>query len=1315
MANIFQPSSMIIPIFNGENYDFWSIKMKTFFCSQDLWDIVDEGFTIPEDLSTLNASQKKELKENKQKDSKALFFLQQAVEDSIFPRIMGATSAKDAWGTLKEEFQGSDKVHAIKLQTLRREFELIKMKESETVKNYYTKIKELVSQMRSYGDNILDKRIVEKILISIPRKYDAIVTTIEQTKDLSTMSVTELIGSLEAYEQRLSRHDDNTFENAFQSKLKLRSHDDRRYGGKKNQDEYPPCGICKRTNHAEKYCRFRDGNLTHTQRMEWKQKDDTTNTKEYTAESSGKSLIAHTSLRASSKEDWYFDSGCSRHMTGVEKYLKEVKSYATSFVTFGDGAKGEIKGIGRLIDNGLPKLENVLLVKGLTANLISISQLCDQGMRVNFTKNECLVSNNEGNILMKGVRSKDNCYLWTPLEEANVSTCLLTKNEEVKLWHQKLGHLNLKSMKRVISEEAVRGLPSLQIQEGNICGECQIGKQTKVSHQKLQHLSTSKVLELLHMDLMGPIQVESLGGKKYVLVVVDDFSRYTWVNFIREKSETFEEFKNLCLQLQKEKDCGIVRIRSDHGKEFENSKFADFCAAEGITHEFSSPITPQQNGVVERKNRTLQESARVMLHAKNVPYKFWAEAMNTACYIHNRVTLRKGTATTLYELWKNRKPIVKYFHVFGSKCYILADREPRRKLDPKSDEGIFLGYSTNSRAYRVFNSRTRTMMESINVVVDDSDTTSADPAEETDVITPVPTPDDDQSEPESDQHSESTTEVPRPNKGPSTRTQKNHPLELVIGNPNQGIATRRSKEAISNSCFISKIEPKNVKEALTDEYWINAMQDELTQFKRSEVWDLVPRPDGINVIGTKWVYKNKTDENGDITRNKARLVAQGYTQIEGVDFDETFAPVARLESIRLLLAVACILKFKLYQMDVKSAFLNGYLNEEVYVEQPKGFVDPSFPNHVYKLKKALYGLKQAPRAWYERLTEFLVSHGYKKGGNDKTLFVREEKGKLMIAQIYVDDIVFGGMSRQMVEHFVHQMQSEFEMSLVGELTYFLGLQVKQMEDTIFISQEKYARNIVKKFGMEGGSHKRTPAPTHLKLTKDEKGVDVDQSLYRSMIGSLLYLTASRPDIMFAVGVCARYQSEPKMSHLTQVKRIFKYVNGTCGYGILYTHGNDSTLIGYCDADWAGSADDRKSTSGACFFLGNNLVSWFSKKQNSVSLSTAEAEYIAAGSSCSQLLWMRQMLKEYSVEQDVMTLYCDNLSAINISKNPIQHSRTKHIDIRHHFIRELVEEKIVTLEHIASEEQLADIFTKALDASQFENLRGKLGICLFEDK
>ncbi|KAK2364787.1 putative mitochondrial protein [Trifolium repens] len=1090
------------------------------------------------------------------------------------------------------------------------------------------------------------------------------------------------------------------------------------------------CHHCGKRGHIRPFCYKLHGypnqkpnqNVTHEKtivKKEWRPIEESAALPKV----EGVGLIAHISLRASSREDWYFDSGCSRHMTGEEKYLMNVRSYKASFVTFGDGAKGEIIGIGDLINHGQPNLENVLLVKGLTANLISISQLCDQGMKVNFTKSECLVNNEEGQLVLRGTRSKDNCYLWMPQEGALTSTCLVTTEDEVQLWHQKMGHLNLKGMKKVISLEAIRGIPKLRIVEGKVCGECQIGKQVRMSHPMLEHQTTSKVLELLHMDLMGPMQVESLGGKRYVLVVVDDFSRYTWVNFIREKSDAFDVFKELCIQIQREKGSNVVRIRSDHGREFENSKFDDFCAAEGIKHEYSSPITPQQNGIVERKNRTIQESARVMLHAKNVPYHFWAEAMNTACYVHNRVTLRKGTTSTLYELWKDRKPTVKHFHIFGSECFILADREPRRKLDPKSEKGFFLGYSTNSRAYRVYNTKTQVVMESVNVVVKDSSDKENEGVDQGTPVSVNAEPDDEASTPaslnEADERTieEDNDESARPqatSKGPSVRVQKNHPLDLVIGNPEQGITTRRTNDVVANSCFVSLFEPKNVKEALTDEAWIEAMQEELNQFERSEVWDLVPRPEDVNIIGTKWVYKNKSDENGTVTRNKARLVAQGYTQIEGLDFDETFAPVARLESIRLLLGVACILKFKLYQMDVKSAFLNGYLQEEVYVEQPKGFVDPEHPNYVYKLKKALYGLKQAPRAWYERLTQFLEEQGYRKGGSDKTLFVKQEKGKFIIAQIYVDDIVFGGMSNAMVQHFVQQMQSEFEMSLVGELTYFLGLQIKQMDDTIFISQSKYARNIIKKFGMDNATHKRTPAPTHLKLTKDEKGISVDQSLYRSMIGSLLYLTASRPDITYAVGVCARYQADPKVSHLTQVKRILKYVNGTSDYGIMYSHCENSTLYGYCDADWAGSADDRKSTSGGCFFLGTNLISWFSKKQNCVALSTAEAEYIAAGSSCSQLVWMKQMLKEYDVEQDALTLYCDNMSAINISKNPVQHSKTKHIDIRHHYIRDLVENKIVVLEHVGTKEQIADIFTKALDAVQFENLRGKLGICLYEE-
>ena len=380
---------------------------------------------------------------------------------------------------------------------------------------------------------------------------------------------------------------------------------------------------------------------------------------------------------------------------------------------------------------------------------------------------------------------------------------------------------------------------------------------------------------------------------------------------------------------------------------------------------------------------------------------------------------------------------------------------------------------------------------------------------------------------------------------------------------------------------------------------------------------MVPRPKDTHVISTKRIFKNKTNEDGEIVQNKSRLVAQGYTQVEGIDFDESFAPVEQLESIRILLSIACIMNFKLYQMDVKSASLNGFLNEEVFVEQPKGFQDPHFLDHVLRLKKALYGLKRAPRAWYDRLTTYLLDHGFKRGQADRTLFVKRDEKSLLMAQVYVDDIVFEFTIDHLAHEFLEEMKREFEMSMVGELNYFLGLQVKQWEDGIFISQEKYAKNLVKRFGLDSKKYSSTPMSSTAKLSRDVAGVEVDPTLYWSMIGSLLYLTAGRPNIAFSVGVCARFQAAPKESHLTAVKRIIRYINGTYDYGIWYSRDSNECLVGYSDVDLAECIDDRKSTSGGCFYLGNNLVSWMSRKENSVSLSTAKAEYIAMASCCAQ--------------------------------------------------------------------------------------------------
>jgi hypothetical protein len=411
-------------------------------------------------------------------------------------------------------------------------------------------------------------------------------------------------------------------------------------------------------------------------------------------------------------------------------------------------------------------------------------------------------------------------------------------------------------------------------------------------------------------------------------------------------------------------------------------------------------------------------------------------------------------------------------------------------------------------------------------------------------------------------------------------------------------------------------------------------------------------------------------------------VAKGYSQVEGLDFGETYAPVARLESIRILLAYATYHGFKLYQMDVKSAFLNGPIKEEVYVEQPPGFEDNEYPNHVYKLSKALYGLKQAPRAWYECLRDFLIANGFKVGKADPTLFTKTLANDLFVCQIYVVDIIFGSTNKSTCEEFSRIMTQKFEMSMMGELKYFLGFQVKQLQEGTFISQTKYIQNILTKFGMKDAKPIKTPTGTNGLLDLDTGGKSIDQKVYRSMIGSLLYLCASRPDIMLAVCMWARFQADPKEVHLRAVKRILRYLVYSPKFGLWYPKGSTFDLIGYSDADWVGCKIDRKSTSGTCQFLGISLVSWASKKQNVVALSTAEAEYIAAGHCCAQLLWMRQTLRDYGYKLTKVPLLCDNESAIRMADNLVKHSRTKHIVIRYHFLRDHQQRGISRLHMLA---------------------------------
>ncbi|GJR61343.1 putative ribonuclease H-like domain-containing protein [Tanacetum coccineum] len=1095
------------------------------------------------------------------------------------------------------------------------------------------------------------------------------------------------------------------------------------------------------------------------------------------------------------------DSGCSRSMAGNKEKLDVFVKIIGGTVTFG-GGDGKITGKGTIRTSKL-NFENVYYVEELQ----------------NFNLHNLYSFN-----LTKIQPERDITYL---LAKAS--------SDESTKWHRRMAHVNFKNINKLAKHGLVNGLPSKLFTNDHNCVACNKGKQHKASYKAITAVSTiSEPLQLLHMDLFGPTSIRSIDHKYYSLVVTDDLSRFSWVFFLGTKDETYYILKDFITFIENQLNKKVKAIRCDNGTEFKNSKLIELCGSKGIKRDYSNARTPQQNGVAERKNRTLIEAARTMLADSKLPTMFWTEAVSTACYVLNRVLVTRPHNKTPYELLSGKVPNISHLKPFGCHVTILNTSDHLGKFEGKADEGFIVGYAAHSKAYRVYNLSSKKIEETLNLryledkpnvqglgqewyfdldyltdslgytrfksnqpagtqdphihagTQDDSDSecdeqvivvpsfpsnrfsgpkvheasemveSNSDYAEELarlqrqeheakdtaekygfgfskdteehlrqadmvpagsidpaasisagsidpaasisagsaepfpTVIEPVhadetslppghslgssehstrfPSPSDlansisSSSEMEDIYHHPSTgifssssydadfggtvtnlAPIVAVDPVPTKRVNTIHPQSQILGDLTSPVQTRgtlkKSKFGESTfvsyvhdqqrnnhtdylhclfACFLSQLEPSSVAQALNDSDWVEAMQEEMQQFINQKVWKLVPLPDGKIAIGTKWILKNKRDARGIVVRNKARLVAQGHRQEEGIDYDEVFAPVARIEAIRLFLAFASYMGFMVYQMDVKSAFLYGEIDEEVYVTQPKGFEDPHFPKHVYKVVKALYGLHQAPRAWYARLSTFLLKHNYRRGTIDKTLFIKKNSRDIILVQVYVDDIIFGSTKKAWCDEFEVLMKGEFEMSAMGELTFFLGLQVKQKPDGIFISQDKYVQDMLKKFDMESVRTATTPYEASKPKSKDEPDDAVNVHLYRSMIGSLMYLTASRPDIMFAVSACSRHQVTPLTSNLNAVKKIFKYLKGQPKLGLWYPRDSPFVLEAYSDSDYAGSHGDRKSTTGGCQFLGRRLISWQCKKQTIVATSSTEAEYVAAANCCGQV-------------------------------------------------------------------------------------------------
>lgn len=1314
--------------------------MKVLYGSQDLWDIVDIGYSEPESENGLSAQQLNELRDARKKDKKALFFIYQSVDENIFERISGVSTAKAAWDALQNLYEGEEKVKLVRLQTLRAEFDTIRMKDSETIEEFFNRVLLIVNQLRSNGETIEDQRIVEKILRSMTRRYEHIVVAIEESKDLSTLSINSLMGSLQSHELRLKMFDSNPSEEAFHMQSSYRGRSNGRRGGRggrgngrsnvvtntesesrdnqffsnrgrgrssnrgrgrsggRGDFSHIQCFNCRRYGHFQADCWSKKTNSNQA---------ETTLMHEQSNNDQGLLFLTLNVQESSTEEIWYLDSGCSNHMTGRKDIFISLDESHQNVVKTGDNKMLEVKGKGDILVKtkmGAKKITDVYYVSGLKHNLLSVGQLLLRGHDVIFKDNICEIRTKNGDLITK-VRMTHNKMFPIKICYEKLVCFETLVNDTSWLWHCRFGHLSFDTLSHMCQQHMVRGMSNIK-KEDQLCEACVFGKHHRNSFPTGGSWRASKPLELVHTDLCGPMRTTTHGGNRYFLTFIDDYSRKTWIYLLKEKSATFECFKTFKAMVENESNLKLKSLRSDRGGEY--IVFADFLKENGIKHQKTVRRTPQQNGVAERKNRIIMELARSMLKAKKLPDQFWGDAVTCAVYLLNRASTKSVQGITPQEAWSGLKPTVSHLRVFGCIAYSHISDEKRGKLDDKSEKCIFVGYSENSKAYRLYNPISKKVIISRDVKFDEAKLWQWNAPNEDQNPLHV---DMDGKKDARDLELEVTQPLTSPSSSHSTSDEETTPRKTRNIQEIYNTSRRILDEEHVDFALFANVDPVYFEEAIQDENWKDAMNQEIDAIRRNETWELVKLPENKKALGVKWIYRTKLKQNGEVQKYKARLVVKGYKQKFGVDYEEVFAPVTRLETVRLLLALAAKNNWKVHQMDVKSAFLNGYLEDEIYVEQPPGYAKIGEENKVCRLKKALYGLKQAPRAWYSRIDNFFLKDGFRRCPYEHALYTKEdENGNFLIICLYVDDLIFTGNSNMMIEEFRESMKKEFEMTDMGLLHYFLGIEVKQGDNEIAIFQKKYAKDLLKKFKMENAYPASTPMELGLKLSKHDVSEAFDATIYRSLVGSLMYLTTTRPDIMFSVSLLSRFMTSPKRSHWEAGKRVLRYILGTVDHGIHYKRNVDNVLVGYSDSDWGGNIDDFKSTSGYVFNIGSGAVSWASKKQDVVALSTTEAEYISLSVASCQALWLRNVLHELKCPQEKGTImFCDNQSSISLSKNPVFHGRSKHINIKYHFIRELIKDGEVYIKYCKTQDQVADVFTKALKTDSFLKMKEKLGV------
>ena len=1095
----------------------------------------------------------------------------------------------------------------------------------------------------------------------------------------------------------------------------------------------------------------------------------------------------HASTRDS---QWIIDTGASHHMTGNVDVLVNIKKCNSEpKINLPTGETSTITHVGDIILKNNLILKNVLFVPSFKHNLLSVRKLSQNGdCRAIFHTEFCLFERETCHSLM-GVGKVENglYYLidvdmnellknlkWKKAEKGkekrscNITTGDLsvpdnvTKGEKVSktsIWHMRLGHAPIKK----ISE--IHGLKGFDKDCQESCVVCPLAKITKIPFP----LSTSRAkeaFELIHIDTWGPYRVRSKANERYFLTIVDDHTRMTWIHLMKQKSDAFAALTTFVHMVQNQFNKKVKIIRSDNAPELDDKFSRPLFDTLGILHQTSCVDTPEQNGRVERRHRNILEMARSLKLQAGLPSKFWGDCVLAATHITNRLPTQTLHNKSPFEVLYLSKPDYYQLKVFG--CFAVACN-PKKSGDKFEIRGVpcmFIGYPHTQKGYRMLNLLNNSIFVTRHVrffehifpyqvfknnhspVTHDSGSTAKQWFDlnsqcASDPIQTISDPPDTNGEGLSDpQDTEATTHATADQPDPVRKSLRQPKPPSWLNEYQTNLAYSPAPEKIENTlnllpsprfwCLMSKITKHSAclhfKQAVTNPHWVAAMNEELEALELNDTWEITPLPHGKSAIGCKWLYKTKYHSDGTLERHKSRLVVLGNKQKYGIDYEETFAPVAKLATVRSLLAVAAIKDWAVHQMDVKNAFLHGDLQETVFMKLPPGYKkqgdriqlqaqgescseNSTKPELVCRLKKSLYGLKQAPRQWFSKLSSALKEHNFEQSKSDYSLFTKAQGSNLTCILVYVDDLLLAGNTEEGITAAKALLSHHFQMKDMGPVSYFLGIEVDRSSKGIFLSQHKYVQDLLQEYNLKGCRALKLPMDTHEKLTATTGEPLHDPEAYQRLIGKLIYLTITRPDIAFAVHVLSKFMHKPTSSHYQAGIRVLRYLAYCPHQGILLSRQSAANLTAYCDSDWAGCATTRRSTYEFCILLGSSPLSWKSKRQSVVARSTAEAEYRSMALTVCEVMWLIQLLKDLGLKKlDPTIIKCDNQAALSIAANPVHHEKTKHVDIDCHFIRDKATDGTIQPTYVSSHDQVADVFTKILSTAQHQRLLNKLGVC-----